>query len=223
MEDPTTGLKQILAEIKDTSIASGRGPAKVQLTVASKTQPIERLVPLLKLGHRVFGENRVQEAQAKWPQLQLEYPDLELRMIGPLQSNKAEDAVRLFDVIETVDRISLAKALYKAMNKLKKPVRCYVEVNIGNETQKAGVAPEEAAAFISRCRDEFSLHIEGLMCIPPANCPPGPFFAKLRDIAIQNGIENLSMGMSADFGEAIRHGSTHVRIGTAVFGSRQPN
>ena len=215
------GLEQVLAEIAVAAAQAKRHPNDVQLTVASKTQPPERIRLLLEQGHRLFGENRVQEAQAKWPQLRSDFPGVELHMIGPLQSNKAEDAIRLFDVIETLDRISLARALAKGMEKTGKCIRLFAEVNIGNEPQKAGIPVLETDAFIARCRNEFGMQVEGLMCIPPAGQPAAPYFSRLAEIAASNGISVLSMGMSADFKEAIAAGATHVRVGTAVFGQRQ--
>ncbi len=215
------GLAEVIDEIAKAARNSARHPEDVTLIVASKTQPAERILPLLEAGHRVFGENRVQEAQAKWPALKARFPDLELHMIGPLQSNKAEDAVALFDVIETLDRESLAKALIKAIKKLNKSPRLYVEINTGNEAQKAGIIPAEADAFLSKCRTAYGLEIDGLMCIPPADQLASPHFALLAEIAKRNNIGKLSMGMSADFSLAIQLGATHVRIGTAVFGARK--
>ncbi|MCB2051591.1 MAG: YggS family pyridoxal phosphate-dependent enzyme [Novosphingobium sp.] len=220
MNDLTHGLEQVLAQIADAAHAAGRDRDQVELTVASKTQPAERIRPLLLAGQRIFGENRVQEAQAKWPQLKAEFPGVELHMIGPLQSNKAEHAIQLFDVIETVDRISLVKALAKGVKKLGKRPKFYAEINIGREPQKAGVAPEEADSFIATCRNTHGLEIEGLMCIPPEGQPAAPFFAHLAQIAKRNEIKILSMGMSADYEVAIAEGATHVRVGTAVFGHR---
>jgi pyridoxal phosphate enzyme (YggS family) len=221
MKDLTEGLKDVLVGIESAARDAGRAPGSVQLTVASKTQPAERIRPLLQAGHRLFGENRVQEAEGKWPELKAEFPGIELHMIGPLQSNKAEHAIRLFDVIETVDRISLVKALAKGVKKLGKRPKFYAEINIGKEPQKAGIAPEDTDQFIATCRNDYSLEIEGLMCIPPEGQPAAPFFRHMMEIANRNNIKILSMGMSADFEIAIAEGATHVRVGTAVFGARQ--
>ena len=220
MATGTQGLEQVLAGIAAAAKNAGREGHDVQLTVASKTQSAERIRPLLEFGHRVFGENRVQEAETKWPGLLADFPDTDLRMIGPLQSNKAEDAIKLFNVIETLDRISLAKALAKGMDKTGKRVRLFVEVNIGNEAQKAGVPSADADAFIAQCRGEFGLEVEGLMCIPPAGKLAAPFFTALADMARRNDIALLSMGMTADYREAVQAGATHVRVGTAIFGAR---
>lgn len=215
------GLAEVLEAIARAARQGERRPEDICLVVASKTQSVERILPLLQSGHRMFGENRVQEAQSKWVQLRAAFPDIELHMIGPLQSNKAEDAVELFDVIETVDRESLVRALLKAMKKLNKRPRLYVEINTGNEPQKAGISPAAADAFLAKCRTEYGLEIDGLMCIPPADQLAAPHFALLAEIAKRNGISNLSMGMSADFPVAIQLGATHVRIGTAIFGARR--
>lgn len=200
--------------------ASGRDPADVALVAVSKQQPWEAIAPVLAAGQRVFGENRVQEAEKRWAEPRATTPDLELRLIGPLQTNKAEEAVAFFDVIETLDRLGLATALAKAIQKAGRTPRLYVQVNTGEEAQKAGVIPAEADAFIAAVRRDQGFEIEGLMCIPPAEEPPGPHFALLRKIAARNGIAKLSMGMSGDFETAIRFGATSVRVGSAVFGAR---
>jgi pyridoxal phosphate enzyme (YggS family) len=197
--------------------AAGRDPGDVTLVAVSKQQPWERIEPILAAGQRVFGENRVQEAMARWTERRAE---IELRLIGPLQSNKAEDAVAFFDVIETLDREKLARVLAEEIEKQGKAPRLYVQVNTGEEPQKAGVIPPEADAFIALCRQTYGLEIEGLMCIPPEAEPPGPHFALLAKIAARNGVEKLSMGMSADFETAIRFGATSVRVGSALFGER---
>ncbi len=197
--------------------AASRAPADVTLVAVSKQQPWERVAPVLDAGQRVFGENRVQEAQSRWTERRIE---IELRLIGPLQSNKAREAVGFFDVIETLDRERLARALADEIARAGRAPRLYVQVNTGEEAQKAGVAPLEADAFIASCRGEFGLPIEGLMCIPPAAEPPGPHFALLSQIAARNGLAKLSMGMSADFETAIRFGATSVRVGSALFGAR---
>jgi PLP dependent protein len=213
-------LGAVVARIAAAARAAGRDPATVRLVAVTKTQPAERVEAALAAGHRRFGENRVQEAQAKWPGLRARYPDLELHLIGPLQTNKARDAVELFDVIETVDREHLAAALAREMARRGRRPRCLIQVNTGEEPQKAGVAPAKADAFIARCRDVHGLAIDGLMCIPPADDDPALHFALLRTIAERHGLAVLSMGMSADFELAIRYGATHVRVGSAIFGAR---
>lgn len=205
--------------IADACRAAGRDPAGVVLTAVTKTQPPEALAAALAAGQRLFGENRVQEAQAHWNALRPAVPDLELRLIGPLQTNKAADAVALFDCIETLDRPRLVDALAAAAGKLGRPVRVLVQVNTGAEPQKAGALPEEADALVAYARGR-SLIVEGLMCIPPADEAAGPHFALLRKIARRNGLGTLSMGMSGDYETAIRFGATHVRIGSALFGER---
>lgn len=194
-------------------------PDPVILTAVSKTQLPEAIDAALATGLRVFGENRVQEAQGRWDGRRAGLPDLELRLIGPLQTNKVEDALALFDVIETLDRPKLAEALAKGAEKTGRPVRVLVQVNTGEEEQKAGVAPRNADGLIARAR-ALGLIVEGLMCIPPADEAPGPHFALLRKIARRNGLDVLSMGMSGDYDVAIRFGATHVRVGSALFGER---
>lgn len=213
-----------LAAVRD-SIAEAvrryeRDADAVHLVAVTKTFAAEAVKPLFLEGQRVFGENRVQEAQAKWPELKERYPDTELHLIGPLQSNKAEDAVALFDVIETVDRLKIARVLKKAEDKLGLTRRYFVQVNTGNEPQKAGIAVDETVAFVRTCRDEIGLNIDGLMCIPPADEVAAPHFALLRQLAEDAGLANLSMGMSGDFDTAIMLGATHVRVGSAILGSR---
>ena len=205
----------MLARIAKAARASGRDPADVTLVAVSKQQPAERIAALVAAGQASFGENRVQEAQAHWPR-----KPPELRLIGALQSNKAEAAVALFDVIETVDRNKLARALAEAVQRLGRSPRFYVQVNTGEEPQKAGVWPGEADDFIAAVRRDYGLAVEGLMCIPPAEEPPGPHFALLARIAGRNGLTRLSMGMSGDFETAIRFGATSVRVGSALFGAR---
>ncbi|WP_332657035.1 YggS family pyridoxal phosphate-dependent enzyme [Brevundimonas sp.] len=199
--------------------AAGRDPGEVMLTAVTKTQPAEALAAALATGQRVFGENRVQEAQAHWSELRDSVADLELRLIGPLQTNKAADAVALFDVVETLDRAKLADALAAAAGKAGRPLRVLVQVNTGAEPQKAGVLPEDADVLIRYARDK-GLIVEGLMCIPPADEAAGPHFALLRKIAGRHGLKVLSMGMSGDYEAAIRFGATHVRVGSALFGER---
>jgi len=200
--------------------AAGRSIGDVTLVAVSKQQPWAVVEPVLAAGQRVFGENRVQEAESRWAARRAAAQDLELRLIGPLQTNKAEDAVALFDVIETLDRPKLADALARAIQKAGRTPRLYVQVNTGEEPQKAGAAPSEADDFIAELRRTHGFEIEGLMCIPPASEPPGPHFALLRQIAERNGVSCLSMGMSHDFETAIRFGATSVRVGSAVFGVR---
>ncbi len=198
----------------------GRDPASIVLIAVSKTFPAEAVEPVLAAGQRVFGENYVQEAKVKWGPLRERHPEVELHLIGPLQSNKARDAVRLFDAIHTLDRPSLAEALAKEIARQERRPRLLVQVNTGEEPQKGGVMPLEAHAFIAACRERWGLSVEGLMCIPPADEPPSPHFALLHKIAARNGLKTLSMGMSADFEAAIQLGATHVRIGSAIFGER---
>ena len=218
--DAVAALAGVRREIEAACRRASREPSSVTLVAVTKTFAAAVIEPVIVAGHRVFGENRVQEAKAKWLPLRERYPDLELHLIGPLQSNKAKDAVVLFDCIHTVDRLSVCEALAKEMSKLGRRPRLLVQVNTGAEPQKAGVLPEAADAFLTRCREEFGLAIEGLMCIPPLNEPPAPHFALLHKIAARNELELLSMGMSADFALAIEFGATHVRVGTAIFGAR---
>ncbi|MGO4524522.1 YggS family pyridoxal phosphate-dependent enzyme [Microvirga sp. 2MCAF35] len=218
--DAVEGLRQVRESIRRAASDYGRDPAAITLVAVSKTFPAEAIAPVLAAGQRVFGENYVQEAKAKWPSLREHYPDVELHMIGPLQSNKAKEAVELFDVIHTLDRPSLAEALAKEIAKQGRKPRLLVQVNTGEEPQKGGVIPTEVDAFLEACRDRYGLEIEGLMCIPPAEDPPSPHFALLNTIAKRHGLNWLSMGMSADFDAAIQLGATHVRVGSAIFGSR---
>jgi pyridoxal phosphate enzyme (YggS family) len=199
---------------------AGRPPASISLVAVSKTHPAAAVREALQAGHRRFGENRVQEAEAKYPALREAFPDLALHLIGPLQTNKVREAVALFDVIETVDRPRLAEALAKEMARTGRRLPCLVEVNTGEEGQKSGVLPAAADDFIRDCRERFDLPIRGLMCVPPLDEEPSLHFALLRDIARRNGLGVLSMGMSADYQIAIRFGATHVRVGTAIFGAR---
>jgi pyridoxal phosphate enzyme (YggS family) len=215
-------LEKVRAEMRAAARDAGRDPESVTLVAVSKTHPADRIRAAIAAGQRVFGENRVQEAQAKYPALRRETPDLVLHLIGPLQTNKARDAVELFDAIETVDRPKLARALAKEMARCGRRPRCYVQVNTGEEPQKAGVAPGEADALIALARDELGLPLEGLMCIPPLDEEPAPHFALLAKIAARNGLAQLSMGMSHDYAIAVRFGATHVRVGTAIFGARPP-
>ncbi|HYF22467.1 MAG TPA: YggS family pyridoxal phosphate-dependent enzyme [Caulobacteraceae bacterium] len=215
--DPAAARAHVLRRIEKAAIACGRDPADVTLTAVSKQQPWDRVAAVLGAGQRVFGENRVQEAAERWAGRRGE---VELRLIGPLQSNKAADAVALFDVIESLDRDRLAHALADAVQKQGRSPRLYVQVNTGEEPQKAGVLPAEADAFIKACRDTYGLEVEGLMCIPPTEEEPAMHFALLARIATRNGLARLSMGMSGDFETAVRFGATSVRVGSALFGER---
>jgi pyridoxal phosphate enzyme (YggS family) len=213
-------LEQVRARIREAAESCGRTGDDITLVAVSKTHPVDRIAAALAAGHRVFGENRVQEAWSKFPDLKAEHPDLALHLIGPLQTNKARDAVRLFDVIETLDRPKLARSLAREMDKQDRRPLCFVEVNTGEEPQKSGVLPGETDAFVALARDELGLPVAGLMCIPPFDEEPSPHFALLREIAKRNDLPCLSMGMSGDFEIAIRFGATHVRVGTAIFGPR---
>jgi pyridoxal phosphate enzyme (YggS family) len=213
-------LNIIQAEIRKAALGNGRDPASVTLVAVSKTFPAEAILPVLESGHRVFGENRVQEAKGKWPALRERFPGIELHLIGPLQSNKAREAVALFDAIHTVDRPKIAEALAAEMARQGRKLQLFIEINTGGEAQKAGVAPQDADRFIADCREQYGLGIEGLMCIPPFDEAPAPHFALLQKIAQRNGLAKLSMGMSADFASAIAFGATHVRVGSAIFGER---
>ena len=213
-------LNEVRAAIAKAARDGGRSPDDVTLVAVSKTFDADAVRPVILAGQRVFGENRVQEAQGKWPALRNETPDIELHLIGPLQSNKAADAVALFDVIETVDREKIARALADEMKRQGRTPKLYVQVNTGLEPQKAGIAPDDARAFVDLCRNEFGLAVEGLMCIPPAEENPGPHFALLAKLAGRCGVEKLSMGMSGDYEAAVAFGATSVRVGSAIFGAR---
>ncbi len=219
-ENAIARLQFVRAEIRKTALSNDRKPEGVTLIAVSKTFPAEAILPVLEAGQRVFGENRVQEAKAKWPGLRGRYTDVELHLIGPLQSNKAKEAVALFDAIHTLDRPKIAEALAAEIAKQGRKLKLFIEVNTGGEAQKAGVSPENADAFIKACREQYGLTLEGLMCIPPFDEPPAPHFALLARIARRNGLEKLSMGMSADYMSAIAFGATHVRVGSAIFGMR---
>jgi pyridoxal phosphate enzyme (YggS family) len=219
-QSATARLAGVRAEMEKACREAGREPSSVTLVAISKTFGAETIRPALDAGQRVFGENRVQEAAAKWPALREQYPGIELHLVGPLQSNKAREAVALFDVIHTVDRPKIAAALAEEIAKQGKRPRLFVEINTGAEPQKAGVLPEAADEFIAECRNKYGLPIEGLMCIPPLDEAPAPHFALTAKIAKRNGLLLLSMGMSADFETAIAFGATHVRVGSAIFGER---
>lgn len=213
-------LFAVRSAIQKATVEANRAKGSVTLVAVSKTFDAAAIRPVIEAGQRIFGENRVQEAQRKWPGLRVDFPDIELHLIGPLQSNKVEDAVALFDVIETVDREKIAVALGSEMEKQNRFPKLYVQVNTGSEPQKAGIEPKEAVAFVKRCRDVHGLAIEGLMCIPPAGENPGPHFALLRKIAEEAQVQKLSMGMSSDYEIAVGFGATSVRVGSAIFGTR---
>jgi pyridoxal phosphate enzyme (YggS family) len=214
------GLAVVEQEIARACDQARRERASVTLIAVSKTFDATAIAPLLEAGQRVFGENRVQEARAKWPGLISACPGIALHLIGPLQSNKAKEAVALFDAIHSVDRPSICEALAKEIDSQKRRPELFVQLNTGEEPQKAGVAPADADAFIAGCREKYGLSITGLMCIPPVNDAPAPHFALTAKIAARNGLKQLSMGMSADFTTAIQFGATHVRVGSAIFGAR---
>lgn len=214
-------LREIRIKIAAAAREAQRDPAAVALVAVAKTHPAAAVEAALAAGQTLFGENRVQEAQAKYPALKARHPEMQLHLIGPLQTNKVKEAVALFDAIETVDREKLARALAAEMQRQDRHPQLFIQVNIGEEPQKAGVAPREADAFIRLCRDELKLGIAGLMCIPPAEHQPAPYFALLREIAARNHLAGLSMGMSGDYQSAIRLGATLVRVGTSIFGTRE--
>ena len=215
-----TSLAAVQEAIAGAAKSAGRAAGEVTLVAISKVHGEERILPALEAGHRIFGENRVQEAAAKWPVLKHRFPDIELHLVGPLQTNKVKQALDLFDVIETLDRPKLARSLATEMARRDRPTPCYIQINTGEEAQKAGVMPSEAEAFIALCRDQLALPVVGLMCIPPIDEEPALHFALLAEIAKRHGIECLSMGMSADFETAVALGASHVRIGTSIFGER---
>lgn len=220
MQDVVARLEETRAAIARVARDVGRKPEEVTLVAVSKTKPVEAILPVLEGGQVDFGENYVQEAKAKWPGLRERFPESRLHMIGPLQSNKAREAVALFDAVHSLDRESLAKELAREIERAGKAPELIVQVNTGAEPQKGGVLPGEADAFLALCRSRYGLTIEGLMCIPPAEDPPSPHFALLAKIAKRNGLPILSMGMSADYEAAIQLGATHVRVGSAIFGAR---
>lgn len=222
MSDVVQNLRNLEAAIRRAESDFGRESGSVRLIAVSKTISADGILPTLEAGHRRFGENYVQETAGKWPVLRERFPDAELHMIGPLQSNKAREAVALFDVLHSLDRASLASALAKEMDRSGRRPRLLVQVNTGKEPQKGGVLPRDVDAFLGQCRTAYGLEIEGLMCIPPAEDLPSPHFGLLASIARRNGLTALSMGMSADYEPAIQLGATHVRVGTAIFGARPP-
>jgi len=213
-------LRQVKEEIVLAAEAAGRKPSTVELVAVTKTMPAAAVEDAIEAGQLIFGENRVQEAQAKWPALKALHANLELHLIGPLQTNKVREAVALFDVIETLDRPKLARALAEEMKRTGMRPRLFVQVNTGEEPQKAGIVPEETADFVALCRDTFGLVVDGLMCIPPFDEEPSMHFALLAKLAKELGLDELSMGMSGDFEKAIAFGATYVRVGTAIFGTR---
>jgi len=220
MVQPASALEDVRSRIAHAAKLAGRDPDEVELVAISKTHPAERIVPLIEAGQRVFGENRVQEAQGKWPALLEAHPGLSLHLVGQLQSNKADDAVALFDCIHSLDRPSLVKALAKAMDKAGRQVPCFLQVNIGEEEQKGGCAIADVPALLEQARAA-GVPVTGLMCVPPFGIEPAPFFALLAKMADDNGLTKLSMGMSGDFETAITLGATHVRVGSALFGERE--
>lgn len=217
---PAARLAEIEAEIAVAAAEAGRKPADVQLIAVSKTFDGAQIKPVLDAGQRRFGENRVQEAAGKWPALRQQFADVELHLIGPLQSNKTREAVELFDAIHSIDRPKIARAIADEMARQGRKLKLFVQVNTGEEAQKAGVAPRELTALLSLCRDELGLTIDGLMCIPPVDEEPAIHFAFLAKLAAENGVKGLSMGMSDDFATAVAFGATHVRVGSAIFGGR---
>ncbi|MDP1700786.1 MAG: YggS family pyridoxal phosphate-dependent enzyme [Aestuariivirga sp.] len=215
------GLQDVRTRLETAAQAAGRKASEITLIAVSKTFGAETILPVLQAGQMAFGENRVQEAAGKWPALRSSAAGLELHLIGPLQSNKAADAVRLFDAIHTIDRPRIAQTVAAEMAKQARQLQLFIQVNTGDEKQKAGVSVGSADSFIAECRNKYGLHISGLMCIPPINEAPDQHFALLAHIARRNDLTNLSMGMSGDFETAIKHGATHVRVGSAIFGTRE--
>lgn len=220
--DIAENLAAVKARIAEAAEAAGRSPDEVTLVAVGKAHPAGHVRRALEAGHRVFGENRVDEAEAKWPELRAAYPDVRLHLIGPLQRNKVRRALDLFDAIESVDRPRLARALAEEMERSGHRPDCFIQVNTGEEPQKSGIHPADADEFIGACRDDLGLPVRGLMCIPPQDDEPSLHFALLREIARRNGLRDLSMGMTGDFDVAVRFGATHVRVGTALFGPRPP-
>ncbi|MBL4908111.1 MAG: YggS family pyridoxal phosphate-dependent enzyme [Sneathiella sp.] len=220
MSDVAKNLKETLGRIEKSATKWKQDPDQVSLVAVSKKQPVDRVVAALEAGHRLFGENRVQEAGQKWPDLKARFNDVKVHLIGPLQTNKAKEAVALFDVIETVDRPKLARILAKEMKEVGRHLPVFVQVNIGEEEQKAGVSPADADSFIRECTEDHGLNVIGLMCIPPAGEQAAPYFALLGKIAKRNNLQHLSMGMSSDYEIAVQFGATSVRVGTGIFGDR---
>jgi hypothetical protein len=220
MTDSVAALREINGRIELAARGAGRDPAGVTLVAVSKTHEADAIMPVIEAGQRAFGENRVQEAKGKWPALRARFADLDLHLIGPLQSNKTREAVELFDAIHSIDRPKIAEAIAAEMGRQGRRLKLFVQVNTGEEPQKAGIGPRETAAFLRLCREELGLEIDGLMCIPPVDEEPSLHFALLAKLAAENGLAGLSMGMSDDFETAIALGATHVRVGSAIFGAR---
>lgn len=220
MSGAAARLADIVADIARIAREAGREPSSVHLVAVSKTFAAEDIAPVLAAGHRLFGENRVQEAKAKWPALKARYPDARVHLIGPLQSNKAREAVELFDGLHCIDRPRIAEAIAAELTRAGKTMPLFVQVNTGEEPQKAGIAPRETAAFLDMCRQQLRLPITGLMCIPPVDDEPAVHFAFLAKLAREVGVEGLSMGMSGDYATAVQFGATHIRVGSAIFGAR---
>ncbi|MEM7188206.1 MAG: YggS family pyridoxal phosphate-dependent enzyme [Pseudomonadota bacterium] len=220
--DDASGLDAILTRIAVAAEKAGRSPDDVTLLAVSKVQPLDRITSVLDQGHRLFGENRVQEAAGRWPELRVQYPGTEVHLIGPLQTNKVRQALDLFDAIHSVDRKKLARKLADGFAETGRALPCFLQINTGEEPQKAGCLPEDADAFIQLCREDYGLPVAGLMCIPPFDEEPSLHFALLKKIAERNGLTGLSMGMSGDFESAIALGATHIRVGSAIFGARIP-
>ena len=213
-------LSEIKTTIKKAKDEAGSAAGDAHLIAVSKTRSVDEITEALEAGHRLFGENRVQEAVSKWSELRSHYSDIELHLIGPLQSNKAAEAVACFDVIETIDRPKIASAIAKEMKNQNRQLKLFIQVNVGEEPQKAGISPQDLAQFLAQCRDEFGLTISGLMCIPPVDEEPSPYFVLLKHLARDHGLKEVSMGMSADFETALQFGADFVRVGTAIFGER---
>jgi pyridoxal phosphate enzyme (YggS family) len=222
MNDIADNLERVRARIEAAAKAAGRDPRSVALVAVSKTHPADAVLATLAAGQLLYGENRVQEGQKKFPALRAAYPNLNVHLLGPLQTNKANDAVATFDAIHSLDRPKLMQSLADAMTKTKRRPNCFLQVNTGREPQKAGVSPEDIDSALARAKEEYKLPVIGLMCIPPADVDPVPHFSLLRDLARRHALPCLSMGMSHDYELAIAHGATHVRVGTAIFGSRPP-
>ena len=218
--DAIEALNDVKTRVAEAARAHGRNPADTAIVAVTKTYGAERILPVIQSGHRDFGENRVQEAEEKWPALKVSTPDLRLHLIGPLQTNKAEQAVALFDVIHALDRPKLAEKLATEMRAQNRMLPCFIQVNTGREPQKAGLDPTDVEAFVRACRETWNLNILGLMCIPPVNEEPSLHFAFLRELATRNGLSQLSMGMSDDYEMAVAFGATYVRVGSAIFGDR---
>ena len=221
-QDIAANLAAVKAEIAEAAMAAGRDPGTIELVAVSKTKPATLIRAAIAAGHRVFGENRVQETEDKWPAIKADHPDVALHLLGPLQSNKIKRAVALCDVIESVDREKLVRGLVAEMDRSGRRIDCFIQVNTGEEPQKAGILPAGIDAFVTLCRDTYELPVAGLMCIPPLHEEPALHFALLAEMARRNGLDRLSMGMSDDFPVAVRFGATHVRVGTAIFGARPP-